>query len=175
MTARECIGRIGGCNSHGKQLGYRPPGERARHNPPMHIEALRLSPGDDLRLALQAAWAGLSTAHGVQAGCVVSAVGSLHDAVLRLAAEPGGTRISGPLELLTLSGTFSAQGPHLHASVSRADGSVCGGHLLPGCTVRTTAEVVLALLPGWQFSRQLDAATGFAELVARRLPGVDMP
>jgi len=141
----------------------------------MHIEALRLSPGDDLRLALQAAWARMSTAHGVQAGCVVSAMGSLHDAVLRFAGEPGGTRISGPLELLSLSGTFSADGPHLHASVSRADGSVCGGHLLPGCTVRTTAEVVLALLPGWQFSRQLDAATGFAELVAQRLPVVDRP
>jgi len=136
----------------------------------MLIEAIRLSPGDDLRGALEAAWAALSAAHGVQAGCVVSAVGSLHDAVLRYAAEPGGTRIAGPLELLTLAGTFSADGPHLHASVSRADGTVLGGHLLPGCTVRTTAEVVLALLPGWRFGRALDARTGYAELVARRVP-----
>ena len=135
----------------------------------MHIEVLRLAPGDDLRLALERAYAALAAAHGVQAGCVVSAVGSLQQAVLRMAAQEGGTAIDGPLELLTLSGTFSAQGPHLHASVSRADGSVLGGHLLAGCTVRTTAEVVLALLPQWQFTRAVDAATGYAELVARRV------
>lgn len=39
---------------------------------------------------------------------------------------------------------------------------------MPGCTVLTTAEIVLALLPGWQFGREVDAATGFKELVARR-------
>ena len=142
---------------------------------PIYIEALRLSPGDDLRAALQGAWHALAQAHGVQAGCVVSAVGSLDGAVLRYAAQPQGTRITGALELLTLQGTFSANGVHLHASVARADGTVLGGHLMPGCTVRTTAEVVLALLPGWHFSRAPDAATGFAELVARRLPVVDMP
>lgn len=136
----------------------------------MQIEVLRLSPGDDLRLSLEQAWAALSASHGVQAGCVVSAVGSLSVAQLRYADAPGATRLKGPLELLTLAGTFSAQGPHLHASVSRADGTVAGGHLLPGCVVRTTAEVVLALLPGWQFTREPDAATGFAELVAQRLP-----
>ncbi|MBX3654819.1 MAG: DNA-binding protein [Ramlibacter sp.] len=134
----------------------------------MHIEVLRLSPGDDLRAALERAYTALAQAHGVQAGCVVSAVGSLQGAVLRYADQDTGTAISGPLELLTLSGTFSANGPHLHASVSRADGTVLGGHLLAGCTVRTTAEVVLALLPQWQFSRQVDAATGYAELVATR-------
>lgn len=141
----------------------------------MHIEVLRLSPGDDLRGALEQAWAALSAAHGVQAGCVVSAVGSLHDAVLRFAAEPAGTGVAGPLELLSLAGTFSTSGPHLHASVARADGTVLGGHLLPGCTVRTTAEVVLALLPGWHFSRVPDAATGFAELVAARRPVAEPP
>ena len=93
---------------------------------PIHIEALRLSPGDDLRAALQGAWHALAQAHGVQAGCVVSAVGSL-------------------------------------------DGTVLGGHLMPGCTVRTTAEVVLALLPGWRFTRAPDAATGFMELVVGRV------
>ena len=141
----------------------------------MHIEALRLAPGSDLRQSLERAWGQLSTAYGVQAGCVVSAVGSLSVAQLRFADAAGATRIDGPLELLTLSGTFSADGPHLHASVSRADGSVAGGHLLPGCTVRTTAEVVLALLPGWQFSRRPDAVTGFAELVVQRVVPQDKP
>ncbi len=43
-----------------------------------------------------------------------------------------------------------------------------GGHLCAGSLVRTTAELVLALLPEWQFSRELDSATGFQELQIRR-------
>ena len=48
---------------------------------------------------------------------------------------------------------------------------VTGGHVAYGCTVRTTAEVLLALLPDWRFSREPDAATGFDELVVRRAAG----
>jgi predicted DNA-binding protein with PD1-like motif len=42
-----------------------------------------------------------------------------------------------------------------------------GGHVMPGCIVRTTAEIVLAPLPGWVFTREHDARTGFKELVAK--------
>jgi hypothetical protein len=31
--------------------------------------------------------------------------------------------------------------------------------------VRTTAELVIGLLPDWRFSRELDPATGYAELL----------
>ena len=34
-------------------------------------------------------------------------------------------------------------------------------------TVLTTAEVLLALLPDWQFTREPDAGTGYDELVVR--------
>jgi hypothetical protein len=37
-----------------------------------------------------------------------------------------------------------------------------------GCTVRTTTEVLRAMLPDWDFVREPDTATGFDELVARR-------
>jgi predicted DNA-binding protein with PD1-like motif len=37
----------------------------------------------------------------------------------------------------------------------------------PGCIVRTTAEVLVALLPGHRFSREMDEATGFKELAIR--------
>ena len=40
-----------------------------------------------------------------------------------------------------------------------------GGHLLDGCIVQTTAEIVLAILPEVSFSRRHDTATGYAELV----------
>ncbi|MES2973492.1 MAG: PPC domain-containing DNA-binding protein [Pseudomonadota bacterium] len=134
------------------------------------IHVLRLSPGDDLRASLAAAFRELSGAQGVTAACVVSSVGSLSRAVLRYAAEDEGTLTVAPLELITLSGTLSPDGVHLHASVSDAQGRVTGGHLMPGCIVRTTAEVVLALLPGWDFRREVDAGTGYRELVARKLP-----
>jgi hypothetical protein len=133
----------------------------------MNVQVLRLSPGDDLRGALESAFAALSREHGIAAACIVSAVGSLSQAVLRYANRPAGSELHGPLELLMLSGTLSADGAHLHGSVADAQGEVKGGHVMPGCTVRTTAEVVVALLPGWEFRRELDAATGFNELSAR--------
>lgn len=141
---------------------------------PLQILPLRLTPGDDLRAALQAAFAQQQALHGVQAACVMSALGSLSQAVLRYAAAPQGTLIAQPLELIALSGTLGAGGLHLHASVADAWGVVRGGHVMPGCTVRTTAEIVLALLPGWVFDRQTDAATGFKELVLSRTGWADL-
>ena len=128
---------------------------------------LRLSPGQDLRSALNAAFAELQAGQHATAACVISAVGSLSRAVLRYAAEPEGTLLEEPLELITLSGTLSPDGAHLHASVATARGEMRGGHVMPGCIVRTTAEIVLAPLPGWVFTREHDAQTGFMELVAR--------
>lgn len=134
----------------------------------MDTLVLRLAPGDDLRAALEAAFAA-AQGPGAQAGCVICAMGSFTQAVLRYAAQPEGTVLAGPLELVTLSGTLSRDGAHLHGSVSGADGGVKAGHVMPGCVVRTTAEVVIALLPGWAFSREADAATGYRELVVRRV------
>ena len=133
----------------------------------MKVHVLRLSPGEDLRVALEAAFAQLAREQGIAAACIVSAVGSLSRAVLRYADQPAGSETVAPLELLSLSGTLSRDGAHLHASVADEHGEVRGGHLLPGCIVRTTAEIVIALLPGWEFRRELDAATGFNELTAR--------
>ena len=129
---------------------------------------LRLNPGDDLRTALDAAFAQLQAEQNIRAACVISAVGSLSRAVLRYATEPKGAVLVEPLELITLSGTLSPDGAHLHASVANAQGVVSGGHVMPGCIVRTTAEIVLAPLPGWEFTRAQDAQTGFKELVVRR-------
>jgi len=133
----------------------------------MKVHVLRLASGDDLRAALEKSFAELSRTHGIAAACIVSAVGSLSQAILRYADKSGGSEVHGPLELLMLSGTLSADGAHLHASVADAQGAVKGGHLMPGCIVRTTAEVVIALLPGWEFRRELDVATGDKELAAQ--------
>jgi len=145
----------------------------------LHIEVLRLAPGDDLRAALQALCGPAAAISNpteppggttpIRAACVISAIGSLTRGVLRYAGEPGGSVIDGPLELLTLAGTLGTGGVHLHASVSDAEGRVYGGHLMPGCTVRTTAEIVLGLLPNHVFERVPDPATGYLELLPRRI------
>ena len=99
-----------------------------------------------------------------QAGCVISAVGSLSVLQLRLAGATEATTIRGELEILSLAGTLSPDGAHLHIAVADSRGSVIGGHLCTGSLVRTTAELVIGLLPDWRFSRELDPATGYAEL-----------
>jgi uncharacterized protein len=124
---------------------------------------LRLHPGDDLRVALERAF----DATGAQAAFVVAGIGSLSAARLRLAGAADATLLNGDLELLTLTGTLSPDGAHLHASVSDADGRVFGGHVSAGCIVRTTAEVLIALLPDWSFSRAVDPTTGYAELLVQ--------
>jgi uncharacterized protein len=134
---------------------------------PMKVVPLRLQPGADLRRALEA-WMGEQEE---QAGCVISAVGSLSPAQLRLAGATDAKVINGELEILSLSGTLSPDGAHLHIAVADSSGAVIGGHLSASSLVRTTAELVVGLLPEWRFCRELDPATGYAELqISRQAP-----
>jgi uncharacterized protein len=133
----------------------------------MEALPLRLHPGDDLRAALEAA---LRLA-GWEAAFVIAGIGSLVDARLRLAGATATATWPGDSEILSLSGSLSPDGAHLHAALSLPDGGVVGGHVVPGCRVRTTAEVLLLPLPDWRFQRAPDPATGWAELVITRPPG----
>jgi hypothetical protein len=68
------------------------------------------------------------------------------------------------LEVVSLVGTLSPSGKHLHISVSDEHGNVFGGHLLAG-TVFTTLELVIGVIQNMSFSREIDPATGYKELV----------
>ena len=127
---------------------------------------LRFGPGQDLREALEQVLA----ARGCDAAFVVAGIGSLSVTRVRLAGAAEPETIDGKVEILTLAGSISSAGSHLHMSVADAAGRVTGGHLAPGSIVRTTAEVLLVLLPEWSFSRVADPATGYAELVVRPKP-----
>ncbi|MBY4803230.1 PPC domain-containing DNA-binding protein [Burkholderia cepacia] len=133
----------------------------------MQAHPLRLSPGDDLRRSIEEAL----RPHGAHAAFVIQGIGSLSVAQLRFAGVDQPTELRGDLEILTLAGSVSPDGAHLHMAVSDASGRVSGGHVASGCVVRTTAEILLALLPKHRFSREPDAGTGFNELVIRREPG----
>lgn len=122
--------------------------------------AARLTPGEDLRDAIER----LAHEHHVEAGCVVSAVGSLKTATLRLAGAETFSKLKGPFEIVSLSGTISPDGVHLHLAIAGADGHAVGGHLVHGCVVHTTVEIVVADLAGVRFARLPDPATGYKEL-----------
>lgn len=128
----------------------------------MSARPLRLPPGADLRAALEAA----TTEHRGSA-FVVCGIGSLTDAKLRFAGQEATTTVVGPSEIVSLSGSLSADGAHLHMSVAGADGAVVGGHVVPGNLVRTTVEVLLVPLPEWHLSREHDPSTGYKELLVR--------
>ena len=126
----------------------------------MNALPLRIPAGADLRAALQE----VPALHDVAAAFVLQGIGSLSVACIRHAGRAGLTELRGDLEILTLGGLLGPDGPHLHISVADADGRVSGGHMGPGCVVRTTAEVLVALLPQHRFSREHDPATGYQEL-----------
>ncbi|NDU99612.1 PPC domain-containing DNA-binding protein [Pseudoroseicyclus tamaricis] len=126
--------------------------------------ALRLLPGEDLRAELEAAFASAREEEAMSAGFVAACCGSLHSAALRPAGRDEPLQVPGPLEIVSLSGTLSLDGPHLHMAVSDEEGVMRGGHLLAGCEIRTTAEIVLGLTGAARFHRPLDVRTGWREL-----------
>jgi len=136
----------------------------------LHTLPLRLPPACDLRRGIEQAVG----ARPGQCGFVLSGIGSLTQANLRFAAAESPSLFVEPLEVLSLGGSVTPEGAHLHASVSTASGRVLGGHLGYGCLVRTTAEVLVAVLPEWKLSREHDPASGHKELTIARRSGSDV-
>jgi predicted DNA-binding protein with PD1-like motif len=127
---------------------------------PMEVYALRLGPGQDLRAELQK----FVMENQLEASCILTCVGSLQKTNLRLASQEKHTAFEGNQEIVSLVGTLSVSGSHLHLSVSDSTGRTTGGHLVEGCEVYTTAEIVIGILPGYRFSREPDPASGYHEL-----------
>lgn len=71
-------------------------------------------------------------------------------------------------EILSLSGTLAGERGHLHISLGDKDGNVIGGHVMGDLMVYTTAEVVIADCTDCLFTREMDADTGFQELVVTK-------
>ena len=130
----------------------------------MKMIAARLSEGQDLKIAIE----DLVRANNIQAATVISAVGSLNVATLRMAGAQADAQdirtLDGPFEIVSLIGNIGQSRTHLHMSISDRDGIVTGGHVKEGCIVHTTAEVVLAVDEKLVFTEEADAQTGFGEL-----------
>jgi len=129
----------------------------------MRSHPVRLKPGEDLKATLDQ----LTRINHWQAASIVSAVGSLSEAAIRFANQNEISFLKGPFEIVALSGTLSGSGSHLHIAVSDTEGRMIGGHLKEGSLIYTTAEIVIAILDDWEFSREIDPGSGYLELVIK--------
>lgn len=125
------------------------------------LVATRLEPGENLKSALSK----MVLEKKLSSAAIVSGVGSLNFVDIRMADQKSATRIQGPLEIISLTGTISSDGScHIHIGVSDTKGKTVGGHLSDSSSIYTTVEAVLITDPNLVFSRELDSKTGYREL-----------
>ena len=122
--------------------------------------AFRLKPGQDLKTSIQE----LVNEKQIKAGWISTGMGSLARYNIRFANQPAGNSDSGHFEIVSLTGTVSVNGSHLHISISDHTGKTLGGHLLEGCIIYTTAEIVILSSNDLVFKREKDGSTPWEEL-----------
>jgi predicted DNA-binding protein with PD1-like motif len=125
----------------------------------MDTIALRLRPRQDLRAELDA----FVRNQNLEAACILTCVGSLTEARLRLAGQSEATLYQGKFEIVSLTGVMSKYGSHYHMAIADSAGQTYGGHVLEGCLIYTTAEIIIGILP-FSFRRESDPETGYYEL-----------
>jgi predicted DNA-binding protein with PD1-like motif len=125
--------------------------------------AFRLRPHDDLKKGILQ----FVAEHKINAGAIVSCVGSLERVSIRYANQSKPSELVGHFEILSLTGTLSSASAHLHISVADKKGQTTGGHLMENSQVFTTAEIVVLCFPDLEFARALDDSYGYHELVIR--------
>lgn len=121
---------------------------------------LRFHPGQDLKKELDR----LVEKYEVEAACILTCLGSLTTANLRFANQETTERLDGHFEIISLTGVLSRHGSHCHIMVADKHGTSYGAHLMDGCKVYTTAEIVIGIIPGYSFLRIQDPQTGYPEL-----------
>ena len=130
----------------------------------MHSLPLKLAPGSDLRLSLEE----LAQRDGVS-GFVLGVVGNLTKASFQCPGQAEPTVLEGDLEVITLNGTFSPEGVHLHLSLSDGACQVWGGHLEPGTIVQKGVDLLIGVLEQRDVSPARQTSTPRIEIAV--LPG----
>ena len=125
---------------------------------------LRLRPGTDLKGEIEA----YVKREQIEAGWISTCVGSLTVLQVRYANLPAADTLQVHLEIVSLTGTVSVNGSHLHISVSDSKGKTIGGHLMDGSKVYTTAEIVIGESLRHRFTREEDGSTPWKELQIRK-------
>ncbi len=129
----------------------------------MKTHALRLIPGQDLKNELKK----FTIEKNINAGFIITCVGSLKHAKLRL-ADQSTKEYDKKFEIVSVVGTLSQDGIHIHISIADNLGKVIGGHLKENCTIHTTAEIIIGEIDDKKFLREYDDSTRFNELVIKQ-------
>ncbi len=122
--------------------------------------AFRLKPGADLKEEIER----VVKDNQIEAGWICTCAGSLTDYAIRFANEKIIEKKTGYFEIVSLGGTLSVHGSHLHLSISDSTGKTTGGHLMVGCKIYTTAEIILQSTGKYSFTRENDGTTSWEEL-----------
>ena len=123
--------------------------------------AFRLKPGDDLFKSIQK----YVIEKNIQAGFIMSCVGSLKEINIRLANADKFLVKKEHFEIVSLVGCVSSNDRyHLHISVSDSEGNTKGGHLKENNIIYTTAEIVLGELPKLSFNKINNPGEDWPEL-----------
>lgn len=128
----------------------------------MKIYTFRLKPNQDLFDSIES----FVVNNEIEAGCILSSVGSLTHATLRLANRSDYNEYEGFFEIVSMTGTVSTNGSHIHIAISDGDGVTIGGHLVSGCKIYTTVEIVLTVFEDVVYRRELlKNDSGYEELM----------
>jgi len=130
----------------------------------MRTVCKRLHRGDDLLLSIRR----IAAEESLRAAVVLSAVGCVSCARLRDASGVHIRELPEHFEIVSMTGTVSALRCHLHVALSREDLTTVGGHLVPGCIVNTTCELVLLEMDGVEYGEEPDTETGYDEIIFHR-------
>ncbi|MFI3283643.1 MAG: PPC domain-containing DNA-binding protein [Erysipelotrichaceae bacterium] len=130
----------------------------------MKTHAIRLTYGQDLIKEIN----NYANKHQIEAGCILSGVGCLYEIHIRKADGNSKYHEKKEYEIVSLMGTVSKNGSHLHISLSDVGLNTIGGHLCEGCFINTTAEIIILELENQVFTREEDKTTGYKELVIRK-------
>ena len=125
----------------------------------------RLLPKQDLKKEIEK----IVQENNVKAGSLLSIVGSLTNLRLRVADGKTVREWTDQFEIVSGARTLSTSKCHIHISASDQEGRVLGGHLKEGCVIGTTAEIVLQVFEGMEFTREPDPDTGYGELIVKKL------
>ena len=124
----------------------------------MHI--FRLTKGMDLKDEI------IKYCHSnnIKAGIIGACIGCCYEINFRLAGGEKFYHNVADYEIVSMSGTISEDGVHIHVSFSDKEGVTVGGHLSTGCLVNTTAEICIIEIDNYKLNRIYDESTGYKEL-----------
>ncbi|MEK7662345.1 MAG: PPC domain-containing DNA-binding protein [Patescibacteria group bacterium] len=129
----------------------------------MKTHVFRLRPGQNFREEIDK----YVREHNIRAGIILTCVGNLTKAILRMANARVIKTWEGSFEIVSLVGTVETGNSHIHVCLSDEDGKTFGGHLKDGSIVGVTAEIAIGEIEDLEFGREFDESTGYKELIIK--------